>query len=288
MARTQKNKATEGHFALLKAKLAKLKRELIEPSGGKGGGAGEGFDVKSSGDARVGLIGFPSVGKSTLLTKLTGTYSEAAAYEFTTLTCIPGVYNYKGTKIQLLDLPGIIEGAKDGKGRGKQVIGVARTCTLIVIVLDAMKPLTDKRVIERELEGFGIRLNKKKPDIVLKRKDKGGVTITKGHGLTMTKMTEDTVRSILHEYRISNAEVVFKSDNTVDDLIDVIEGNRIYVPCIYAINKIDAITIEELDLLSKVPHYVPISAKDEWNFDEFMQKVWEYLDLIRIYTKPKG
>ena len=72
MSRTQKNKATEGHLALLKTKLAKLKRELIAPDGPKGGAGGEGFDVKASGDARVGLIGFPSVGKSTLLTKLTG------------------------------------------------------------------------------------------------------------------------------------------------------------------------------------------------------------------------
>lgn len=83
---------------MLKAKLAKLKRELIEGSA-KAGGGGEGFDVSKSGDARVGLIGFPSVGKSTLLTKLTGTFSEAADYEFTTLTCIPGVYKYKGSKI---------------------------------------------------------------------------------------------------------------------------------------------------------------------------------------------
>lgn len=98
MARTQKNKATEGHLGLLKAKLAKLKREVMEGGKAQGGGQ-EGFDVKATGDARVGLIGFPSVGKSTLLSKLTGTYSEAASYEFTTLTCIPGVYNYKGTKV---------------------------------------------------------------------------------------------------------------------------------------------------------------------------------------------
>ena len=104
----------------------------------------------------------------------------------------------------------------------------------------------------------------------------------------MTKMSEDTVRSILHEYRISNCDITFKSDNTIDDLIDVIEGNRIYVPCLYVLNKIDAISIEELDLLDRVPHYVPISAKDEWNFDELLLKIWEYLDLIRIYTKPKG
>ena len=190
--------------------------------------------------------------------------------------------------MQLLDLPGIIEGAKDGKGRGKQVIGVARTCTCILIVLDCQKPMTDKRIIERELEGFGIRLNRSKPDIILKRKDRGGVNITKAHGLNMTKMSDDTIRAILHEYRISNCDVNFKQDNTMDDLIDVIEGNRVYVPCIYVLNKIDAISIEELDLLDRFPHYVPISAKDEWNFDELMEKIWEYLDLIRIYTKPKG
>jgi ribosome-interacting GTPase 1 len=72
MNRTQKNKATEGHLGLLKAKLAKLKREVMEGPKGAGGGGQEGFDVKASGDARVGLIGFPSVGKSSLLTKLTG------------------------------------------------------------------------------------------------------------------------------------------------------------------------------------------------------------------------
>ena len=92
MARTQKNKATMGHLCLLKARLAKLKRELIEPSGKGGGGGGDGFDVSKTGVARVGLVGFPSVGKSTLLTKLTGTFSEAAAYEFTTLTCVPGEF----------------------------------------------------------------------------------------------------------------------------------------------------------------------------------------------------
>jgi len=151
-----------------------------------------------------------------------------------------------------------------------------------------MKPLTDKRIIERELEGFGIRLNKKPPTLSLKKKDKGGIAITNAMNVTRSKMTDDTVKSILSEYRISNADVTFRSDSTIDELIDVIEGNRIYVPCIYVINKIDAISIEELELLSQVPHYVPISAKDEWNFDELMQKIWTYLDLIRIYTKPKG
>ncbi len=65
------------------------------------------------------MIGFPSVGKSTLLSTLTETQSLAAAYEFTTLTCIPGIIHYNDAKIQLLDLPGIIEGAAEGKGKGR-------------------------------------------------------------------------------------------------------------------------------------------------------------------------
>src|SRR6187551_770511 len=96
MARTQKNKATSFHLGQLKAKLAKLKRELLTPSSGGGGGAGAGFDVARTGVASVGFIGFPSVGKSTLMSKLTGQHSEAAAYEFTTLTSVPGQVTYNG------------------------------------------------------------------------------------------------------------------------------------------------------------------------------------------------
>lgn len=65
------------------------------------------------------------------------------------------------------------KGAKDGKGRGKQVIAVARTCNLIIIVLDATRPMQHKKIIERELEGFGIRLNKSPPNIDFKLKQKG-------------------------------------------------------------------------------------------------------------------
>lgn len=281
MARTQKNKATSNHLGILKAKLAKLRRELIAAPKSSSSGEG-GFDVSKTGVARVGFIGFPSVGKSTLMSKLTGTFSAVAAYEFTTLTTVPGVLTYNGAKIQILDLPGIIEGAKDGKGRGKQVLAVARTCSLIIICLDVLKPLSHKMVIERELEGFGIRINKQPPKIKITRKDKGGIT------LLGDSLDHSTVKAVLGEFRISNAEVIANGPCTVDDLIDVIEGNRKYVPCIYAMNKIDSISVEELDLLCKVPHAVPISANLGWNFDYLLFKIWDYLDLVRIYPKPKG
>ncbi|KAI0750914.1 developmentally regulated GTP binding protein 1 [Daedaleopsis nitida] len=287
MARTQKNKATSYHLGQLKAKLAKLRRELLGPSGGGGGGAGIGFDVARTGIATVGFVGFPSVGKSTLMSRLTGTHSEASEIDFTTLTTVPGTLKVHGAPIQILDLPGIIEGANDGRGRGRQVIAVARTCHLIFIVLDVLKPLGDKAIIEQELESFGIRLNKKPPAITVRKKDKGGIAITST--VALTDIDHDEIKAILSEYRISNGDVAIRQPNaTADDLVDVIEGNRVYIPAIYVLNKIDAISIEELDLLYRIPMSVPVSSREWWNIDELIDVMWKTLNLVRVYTKPRG
>jgi uncharacterized protein len=283
----------------LKAKLARLRNELfVEQSGGGGGGSSEGFDVARNGDARVALIGFPSVGKSSLLNTLTFTESEAAGYEFTTLTCIPGVLNYKGSKIQVLDLPGIIEGAAHGAGRGKEVIAVARSADAILIVLDAGKEGLQKHreILERELETVGIRLNQRPPDVTMtKRKTGGGVKFASTVPQPLLgPEPEKLVTQILREYRISSADVLAREEITVDQLVDVIQGNREYKPCMYLYNKIDTVTIEEIDQLARMPHSVVGSVALNFNIagpteDDFIkQKMWDYLGLTRIYTKRKG
>lgn len=171
---------------------------------------------------------------------------------------------------------------------------MARTCNLIVIVLDATRPMVHKKIIERELEGFGIRLNKQPPNIDFRKRDKGGITISRM--VEGSRVDEETIKvptpyslkAICREYKINNADITLKCDATEDDIIDIIEGNRKYIPCLYAMNKIDDITLEELNILDQIPHYVPISAFLEWNLDELVDRMWEYLDLVRIYTKPKG
>jgi len=285
IARTQKNKATEYHLGLLKAKLAKYRTQLMEPTG-KAGAKGEGFDVMKSGDARVALIGFPSVGKSTLLSTLTNTHSEQANYEFTTLTCIPGVIEYHGANIQLLDLPGIIEGAAQGKGRGRQVIAVARTADLVLMMLDATKKDVHRGLLEKELESVGLRLNKAKPNIYFKQKKGGGLSFNST--VTLTKCSERLVQLILHEYKIFNAEVLFREDATPDEFIDVIMGNRIYLPCLYVFNKIDQVSIEEVDRIARQKDTVVISCNMKLNLDYLKDMMWEYLALVRVYTKKRG
>ena len=175
-----------------------------------------------------------------------------------------------GAPLQMIDLPGIIEGAKDGRGRGRQVIAVAKTCHLIFIVLDVNKPLSDKRVIEAELEGFGIRINKGPPNITFKKKDKGGLNITST--VPLSHIDHDEIKAVMSEYKINSADIAIRCDATVDDLIDILEAkSRSYIPVLYVLNKIDSISIEELDLLYRIPNSVPISSEHGWNVDELLE-----------------
>eukprot|EP01016_Furgasonia_blochmanni_P046802 TRINITY_DN679_c0_g2_i1.p1 TRINITY_DN679_c0_g2~~TRINITY_DN679_c0_g2_i1.p1 ORF type:complete len:372 (+),score=121.24 TRINITY_DN679_c0_g2_i1:166-1281(+) len=285
ISRTQKNKKTEYHLGRLKAQLARLRTQLLEPAG-KGKKEGDGFDVQKFGNARVSMIGFPSVGKSTLLSTLTNTKSLVAAYEFTTLTCIPGVIHYKEAKIQLLDLPGIIEGAAEGKGRGRQVIATGRSSDLILMVLEAQKCEEQRRKLSRELETLGIRLNKTKPDISIKVQKTGGIKFNSTCKLTY--LNEKVARDILHEYKVFNADILVKEDATEDDFIDVIEGNRKYIKCLYVYNKIDTISIEDVDEIARKPDSVVISLSMHLHLDYLLERIWDKLALVRVYTKKRG
>ncbi len=280
--RTQKNKATEYHIGLLKAKIAKLRHTLLESPKRKGGG--HAFDVKKSGDATIAIIGFPSVGKSTLLIKITNAESKTAAYAFTTLTCIPGMLHYKGAKMQILDLPGILQGAKDGRGRGKEVIAVARSSDLIILMLDAQHS-EHYEVLVKELYGMGIRLNQHAPDVVIKKNLSGGLIIN--HTIKLTKIDVRAISNIVNEYGIHSGDIVIRSDIDVDQLIDVLEGNRIYLPAITVMNKIDLVNEKELRKKFQFP-FIAIAAEKGKNLQSVIDAIYNTLKFIRIYTKPHG
>lgn len=210
----------------------------------------------------------------------------ARSDEFTTLTCIPGILEHKGATIQILDLPGIIEGASEGKGRGRQVIAVARSADLILLMLDATKSDVQRALLEKELEAVGIRLNKSPPDIYFKQKKTGGIAYTAT--VPLTHLTDKTVHLILKEYKVHNADLVIREDITVDQLIDKIEGNRQYIRCLHVYNKIDAISLEEVDRLARQPCSVVVSCNLGLNLDHLVDRMWHFLQLCRVYTKKQG
>ncbi len=287
MARTQVNKATEHHLGLLKAKIAKLKREQEEEHARKGGGGSDGFDVRRAGDATVVFIGLPSVGKSTLLNRLTGANSAVGAFQFTTLTVVPGMMEHKGARIQVLDLPGIIKGASGGKGLGKRILAVARNADLVLLVLDVFQPYHEE-VLVNELGNMGIRLNQEPPDIVIEKTSSGGISVAQQKKLTRT--TERFMKELLRMYGYVSARVVVREDVSADQLVDHISGNKTYAKSITVINKIDLVDGRFLESLKEKVRsgFVQVSADADRNVDELKELIYSRLEFIRIYMRPKG
>jgi ribosome-interacting GTPase 1 len=130
---------------------------------------------------------------------------------------------------------------------------------------------------------------------ITKRKTGGGVRFASTVPQTLLgPEPEKVVTQILREYRIISADVLAREEISVDQLVDVVSGNREYKPCLYMYNKIDTITIEEVDQLARLPHSIVGSVVLNLNIagpledDLVKQKLWEYLGLTRVYTKRKG
>ncbi|MBN2458339.1 GTP-binding protein [Candidatus Woesearchaeota archaeon] len=281
LKKTPYNKRTQHHIGLVKAKIAKLKDQDIARSSSKG--KSEGYSVRKTGDGTVILIGFPSVGKSTLLNALTNAKSEVGSYDFTTLDVIPGLLEYKHAKIQVLDVPGIVHGAASGRGRGKEVLAVMRNADLVMVLVDANHPEHHNAVL-KEIYDSGLRLNQQSPDVRIKKKARGGISI--GTTVRLKKIDKKTIEAILREMRISNADVIIRTDIDADQLIDVIEGNKRYVPGITLITKADTVSKEEIHELKKeIMPDILISAQKSVGIEELKERIFDSLGFIRIYCK---
>ena len=288
IASTPYNKSTEAHIGRLKSKLAE-KKEKLENQSSAGGGTG--YSVEKTGDATVALVGFPSVGKSSLLNSMTNADSETGDYEFTTLDVNPGMCKHRGANIQLLDVPGLIEGAAHGKGDGKQVLAVVRNADLIVFVLSVFEIEQYDR-LQEELYDIKIRVDQEPPRVTVRRKHKDGIKMTSS---VEQELDETTIKDVLREHGYVNADLNLQERVDIDRLIDGLMDNREYIPSITCVNKVDLIDPdykETVDAQLRERDLDPdevtfISAEQEKGLEALKDRIWENLGLIRVYmNKP--
>ena len=285
---TPYHKGTEHHIGRLRARIAHLKDQLLrERLRGCRRGGGGGYAIPKSGDATVVLVGFPSVGKSTLLNALTNAQSKTGSYPFTTLGVIPGMMKYRGAEIQILDVPGLILGAAKGKGRGREVLSVVRTADLIILLVD-YRDFNQRKIILSELEDAAIRVDERKPVVIIDKKTRGGILIKNSRG--MKGFDDQTAIGIAEELGLKNVEIFIKEKTiTQKEFIDALLNNRVYIPSITIIGKSDLLHPDEVEIIKKkLPYTLLISPNTEKGINSLKKEIFKKLALTRIFLKPRN
>ena len=280
LRKTPHHKATNGFIGAMRAKIARLRDKELEQSGKRGGGGGGGYQVKKQGDATVVIVGPPSAGKSTLINNLTNAESKVAPYAFTTVTVIPGMLKYNEAYIQILDIPGLISGAKEGKGRGREVLSVARGADLLLVMTD-VKRIDAFAGMVKELLGAGIRINEEPPKVIIEKKISGGLDVFSNIKQDIEK---ETIKEIAREYGIKNGTITLQENISMDRLFDAFSENRVYVPTIWVINKVD----EEPNYKDEINgEYIAISADKGTGIEDLIKEVWKELKFVTVFlVKP--
>ncbi len=289
--KTPVNKATEAHLAKLKARLARLKEEM-ELMKEKKKKSTQTRGIRKVGDATVVVIGPPSVGKSSLVKRLTNIETKIGEYAFTTTTIVSGMMEYKNAKFQLLDVPGLIAGAQENRGRGREILSWARMADILLIMVDIHTWSSIDEILDT-IHSAGIRINQNPPDVKIVRKDRGSIQLVKK--TEQTHLEDEVIKAVLREYGIINAEVVIGEDLTLERLVDAVSKNRTYPQAVVVVNKIDLVSREKLNEIEKhikrkvgegKIHFV--SVNEGLGLENLIEEIHELCGFIRVYTKKPG
>lgn len=224
--------------------------------------------------ADVGLIGMPSVGKSTLLSIISSAQPKIAAYHFTTLSPNLGVVKLKnGTSFVMADLPGLIEGASEGVGLGTEFLRHAMRTKILAHVIDmgsmeGRNPIDDYKVIRKEIEKYNDLLKNKKEIIVANKMD--------------LKNASDNLKAFKKEFpNATIIEISCMNNSGIDNLIKVLA---------YTLDTLPEVKLyEESDFkLYKFEDNKPYSIKKDGNVWVVSGKEIETLLKMTKFNEDEG
>ena len=240
-----KHKGTEKIRAEFTHKIALLRREIEkqrEIQSKRGSGAT--IAVKKEGIGQVVLVGMPNSGKSTLLNLLTDAKAEVAPYPFTTKKPEVGMLDYKSAKIQLVEVPALIEGSSEGKANGMHALSIIRNADAIVFVFSSKENSENElKLLNNELEKANIKANKNKPNIRIQQSEFKGITVS---GKGFLKIKENELADFLKGLGLHNASIVLNEPTTIDKIAEVLDDRIIYKRALNVIVEKDAKNIDEL------------------------------------------
>lgn len=246
-----KHKSSEHLIADIKSKIAKfrLQSEKEKQTSSKKFQ----ISVKKEGAAQVVLVGFTNSGKSFLLSRLTNAKPLISEHEYTTKLPEVGIMEYSGVSIQVVEIPALSEGFID-KGKGSVFFSIIRNSDLVIFVL---RQESDMPLLKKEFETAGIKIDKAKPKVKIKKSASGGITF-----VGKIKGSVDDARQLCRDYNILNAVVEIEGEASLEDLEDVVNERTAFIR---------SIKVTSMDRVEDI----------KW-------KIWNNLGLMKVYTKQPG
>jgi len=245
-----KHKSSESLQQEIKNRLSKL-RKLQEKQ--KTSGSRHTISVKKEGAAQVAIIGIPNSGKSTLLSKLTNAKPEISPHPFTTKLPETGMMDYHGVKIQIVEIPAIIEGFSS-TDMGPTFLGIVRQVDLIILIANNKSEL---ELIKNELANSNIITDRERPKIKINETSSGGLTF-----IGKIKASQEDAKTALRNHGVRSGSIEFEKESTLEDLEEVLTTGIAYIKTII--------------------------VKNQDDIEEIKEKIWKNLGLIKIYTKQPG
>ncbi len=173
-----------------------------------------------------------------------------------------------------------------------QLLSVIRNADAIAIVVDlSQDPVKQMEILLREFERAGIKVNKKKPKVEIKRTASGGIVI---NGQENIKGDIQEVMKMLREERIHSAEITVKEPVTLEEFADALDESLVWRRAIIIANKGDAPGGSKENYEKLVKAYgdrfkiVPVSARRKINLDNLKDELYELAGIIRVFTKSPG
>jgi len=290
-----KHKGTMKLCGQVKKQMATMRRELEDKRKkgvGKGGGGPKLF-IEKEGAAQLALLGLTNVGKSSLLSALTNAKIEISPHPYTTKEPIPSIMNYQDVQFQIVEAPALMEGSADGRAWGLKTLGVARNADGLILMVDLSKdPIKQLSLVLGELEKARILVKKPKGRVDIERKYAGAsLRIIQTGRLFGCSMRE--IEELLRSYHITDAVVKISGDVTLSEIEEAIFESTIYKPAVIIANKIDLKGAEanlrrlERHVGKQIP-IIPLSCEKRRGLEKLGERLFEALDIVRIYTKEPG
>jgi hypothetical protein len=192
---------------------------------------------------------------------------------------------FEDVQIQLVEAPAVIEGSMFGKGLGARPLSVARSGDTIALVVDASaNPIYQVRVLLKELESAGIKINQRPPAVSVERRSSGGIDIRGGN---LVEGGEEEIKRILLDHGVHNAVVLIEEPMSMKEFEEALEGTVVYRRAFIFVTKCDVPEADKRirELRSEFGGRFTVVSTDE-SQEKMKKDIYANLDLIRVYTKP--